>query len=310
MIRKLVNITICLLLTTAPARAEESIVAVVDDTAISSSDLKDRTKLIMLSAGLPNTQEMQEKLKAQILNSLIEEAIQNNEAKKLNILVDKQAVENGIDQIAKQNNVDPKQFRNMLSSKGVNLDTLRKQISSQIAWSNVIQSKIRPRIIITDTDIEATMNQIRGNIGKSEYLAAEIFLPYQDKKQKAKVQQLANRLVSQIRQGKAPFSKVAQQFSGSAGASRGGDLGWVQEGQLPQAIDNTIAKIGKGNISNPIKTDNGVHIIFVRDVRKISETTIPDSEEIHTQIGMERMQKQARGYLIDLKSSAYIERRL
>lgn len=291
-------------------KLEQTIVAVVNDTAITSSDLNERIKLILLSSGLPSSAEMEKKIKPQILNSLIDEALQMNEANSLEIVVDKSAIEKGIDQIANQNRVTPDQFRKILKQKNVNIETLRKQVSSQIAWSNVVQVRIRPRINVSDTDIQARKDQMLSNIGKQEYLTAEIFLPFTQKDQRAKVIQLANRLTSQIREGKAPFSKVARQFSGKAGASKGGDLGWVQQGQLSEKLDKAVKTIGKGNVSNPIIGDNGIHILLVRDTRKITNKTIPNNEAIHNQIGMERLERQAKGYFIDIKTSAYIERRL
>jgi peptidyl-prolyl cis-trans isomerase SurA len=117
-------------------------------------------------------------------------------------------------------------------------------------------------------------------------------------------------LSSDIRGGKASFMKVAQQFSKAAGAASGGDLGWIQQGQLPDELDSVLPRMQEGGVSKPIRSLSGFHIMLVRKKRVISEETIPARDAVRQAIGLERLDRLQRQYFLDLKSSALIENRL
>lgn len=301
------------LFTKAPAHAaggSESIAVVVNEDAITRSDLNDRLKLIMVSSGMPNSDEIKAKLMPQIITAMVDEQIRLQAAKKKGIEVSREEINSGFAEIAGQNNLEPAKFREMLEKAGLNVDTMETQIKAQLAWAKVVQQEIRPRIAVSDSDVDNRLEMIKGNMGKTEYLLAEIYLPVDDAKKEADTKQLAMQLVKDIRAGHAPFFKVAKQFSQSAGAERGGDMGWIQLGQLSQEIDQVLPSIGANNISDPIRTLSGYHIVAVRDQRTITPETLPSREEIYNTIGLERLQRQASRYLMDLKAAAYIDNRL
>lgn len=295
----------------APAvSGTSSIAVVVNEDAITMDDVNDRMRLILASSGLPGTEEIRSKLMPQIIGALVEEQIKLQEARRMDVSVGKPEVDDGFAQIAKQNNFTSDQFREILKRGGLNISTMEAQIESQIAWSKVVQKKIRPQVVVSDSDIDTYLERLNAAVGKTEYLASEIFLPVENQKDQAQVQSLANRLAQEIKAGKAPFFKVAQQFSQSAGASNGGDLGWVRQGQLAPELDAALAQIGSGKVGGPIRTPSGYHILLVREQRTISSENMPDRQQVMTVIGTERLERQARRYLMDLKSSAFIENRL
>lgn len=288
----------------------EGIAAIVNEDAISMSDVEDRMKLIVVSSGLPDNKEIRDKLTAQIVGVLIEEQIKMQEARRMEINITQEEIDQGFASIAQQNKATPEQFREMVTRAGFNIETMNRQIEAQLAWNKVIQQKIRPQITITDTDVENYLERINNNKGKTEFLAAEIFLPVDDVKGDSETQQLANRLVGEIRSGKAPFYKVAQQFSQAAGASQGGDLGWVQQGQLPEELDAVVSTLKKNDVSAPIRTLRGYHILMLRDMRSTSSETMPSRDQIISTLGLERMERMQRRYYLDLKAAAFIDNRV
>lgn len=298
----------------APAAAQaahtETIAAVVNSDAISMSDLADRIKLMTVSSGLPDTPDIRSKIAPQAISSLIEEQIMLQEADHQKIDVSKEEVDQGFATIAQQNNMDLDQFRKLVAASGMNPATMEHQIRSQIAWSKVVQKELRPKVIISDADIDGFISRVRANIGKNEYLAAEIFLPVENPGEDSDAHQLASRLVSEIRSGKAPFFKLAQQFSKAAGAAQGGDLGWVQQGQLAEELDAALGNLQKNQVSDPVRTLNGYHILLLRDQRAISEQTVPTRDQAMTALGIERLERMQRRYLLDLKTSAFVENRV
>ena len=299
----------------APASAAtggvgEGIVAVVNEDAISASDLNDRLRLMIISSGMPNTPEIQDKLKNQVLNMLIDESLQMQEARQMNLAVTAEEIQTGFDTIAKQNNMPPDQFKTILQRSGIPIRTLEGQIRSQIAWGKVIQRKLRPQIEVSEGDIDERERFLEASIGKTQYQVAEIFLPVDSNTQDAEVKALAQRLYNEIAQKRAPFPQVANQFSQGAAAARGGDLGWVPEGQLPDPLNALVVNMAEGGVSEPARSLTGYHILMLRGKRSVAAENIPDREQILQQVGTERLDRAQRRYLMDLKAEAFVERRV
>jgi peptidyl-prolyl cis-trans isomerase SurA len=94
-----------LLLASDPARAalEQRIVAVVNDEVISAQDLNDRLQLVTLTSGIPDNEQARARLAPQVLRSLIEEALQLQEAERLEITVEDAEIERALANIAERN---------------------------------------------------------------------------------------------------------------------------------------------------------------------------------------------------------------
>ncbi len=293
------------------ALARSGVIAlVVNDDVISRSDVDARMRLIMVSSGLPNNEQTYTQLLPQIIGSLVDEQIKLQEAEKQELVVSQADIDKGFATIAAQNKFTPEQFSAAIRSSGVRISTLYAQIRAEIAWSKVVQARLRSQVSISDSDVDVRVERIAAAKGKGEYLLSEIFLPVDDAKEEPKLRQLALRLSRDIRGGKASFVKVAQQFSKAAGSAGGGDLGWIQQGQLAEEMDQVLSTLEKGRISDPVRSLSGFHILLVRDKRVISDETIPNRESVRQAIGLERLNRLQRQYFLDLKSAALIENRL
>lgn len=295
---------------TAKAQQAEGIAAVVNSDAITMSDVYDRMKLMIVSSGMPNTPDIQERLKNQVLNMLIEESLQMQEARSANITITPEEVAGGLTTIAKNNNLELDRFRAMLQNDGIRIRTLENQVRAQLAWGRVVQRKLRKQVDVSESDIDERQRFLEASIGKQQYQVAQIFLPLDSGQQEAEVQALAQRLTREITERRAPFPQVAQQFSQEAAAARGGDLGWVQEGELPEQLNQVLATMKEGDLSDPIRTVSGYHILLLRGKRTVSAENIPDREQILNQIGTERLDRVQRRHLMDLKAEAFVDRRV
>ncbi len=301
-------------LTVQPVAAQssrtETIAAVVNEEAVSNSDVAARLKLVAVSSGLPNNKEIRERLVPQIIGVLIDEKLKIQEANRLEIEIPQAEIIKGFGAIAGQNNFSAEQFRSVLRKEGIPVKTLEDQIRSQIAWSRVVQKKLRSQVSIADNEVDSVIERLEENKGKSEYRVSEIFLPVEKPSEEGDIKRLSDRLVKQLVEGKVPFPRLAGQFSQAAGASKGGDLGWVQEGQLAEALDEMLAKMNEGELSKPVRSLAGFHILHLSGKRIITEETIPSRDEIMHRLGMERLDRLQRRYLLNLKTEAFIEHRV
>ena len=291
------------------AKKSFEIAATVNKDAISMSDVNDRISLVFASSGVRRTRDSVIKAQPQALNSLIDEQLRIQEAERQNLPVTDEEVTEGFVAMAAQNNMKPEQFDTVLKQQGIPKSTLLRKIKSQIAWRKIIKNVLRPQIDVTETDVRARLDRMKENIGKMEYKAFEIFLPVTNSKEEKPTKDLANKLISEIRAGSAPFSLVAAQFSKSASGPQGGGLGWVQEGQLPQELNTVLKSLSLKQVSSPIRGLSGFHILMILNKRTVSEDTLPSEEDILNAIGLERLDRLQQRYLSDIRSSTFIDRR-
>lgn len=300
-----------LLLVAGPVRAagSDGIAAVVNDEPISMSEVAERMKLLIVSSGMKESPEVYEKMRPQVINILIDETIRLQETTAQKVEVEEAAVDMAFADVAKQNNMEPAQFSEILKRSRVSEKSLRQQLKSQIAWNRLVEQKLMNEVQVSDFDVDAMEKQLQANIGKAEFLAAEIFLPVDTPADESDVRALADRLVAQLRAGGVRFSALAGQFSQAAGASRGGDMGWVQEGHLQPELDAALRGLQKGEITPPVRTITGYHILLLRDSRSAMAETMPSRDEIFNRLGMINLDRVQRRHFMNLKSAAFIERR-
>jgi peptidyl-prolyl cis-trans isomerase SurA len=259
-------------LTSTPANAQEGerIAAVVNEDIVSMRDLEERMKLAIISSRLENSPEVRRRLVPQVLRKLIDEKLQSQEAARQGIAPTENDVNKTIRNIEQQSGMPPGSLEPSLRREGVDFNSLLQQIKADITWVKLIRYRFGSSIKVTDAEIEAQLSQLKSNMSKPQYLLSEIVLNADTPAQEGEVRALAERIVQQNQQG-APFPALARQFSQTATAALGGDIGWVYEGQLPADIEATVKQLHPGQISNPIRTLTGFHIVFLRERRKGGE---------------------------------------
>lgn len=238
---------------------QQGIAAIVNDEIISTYDLLQRVKLVMVSSGIPSSPENIARVQPQILRSLIDERLKMQEAKRTNISVSDEEIDKAITQIASRSNMTVTEVVGFLNKGGVEKSALVNQIKADLAWNKLVQQQFGGLVSVGDSDVDEVLRRLQEESNQPRYKIAEILLTY-DQGQETEVQAGATRLVEQMRQG-APFEAVARQFSQSASAANGGDIGWVHASELPNGVADVVKNMYPGTISDPIKTRNGLYII-------------------------------------------------
>lgn len=256
----------------APGQGER-IAAVVNQDAVTTSDVEARLRLALLGSGLPDNAEIRQRLRPQAVRQLIDERLQLQEAKRMGINIPAGEIDAGIERLAQQNGTSKAGLLTMLSGRGVPASTMRKQIEATLAWQRVLQRRIRQDVVVGREEVDAAFDRLKADIGKPEYLVAEIFLAVDRPSQDGEVQRLAQRLSEDLRRG-ANFVNVARQFSQSAGAANGGDMGWVRAGDLRNELDAALRGLRPGQLSQPIRSADGYHILLVRAQRAVGSRTV------------------------------------
>ncbi len=269
-----------------PARAQSAqaaqdiqrIAAVVNDDVISLFDVENRTTLIIVTSGLPDTPETRDRLRPQVMRALVDEHLELQEAKRINATVTDKEINEAIGRIEQANRIPPGGLTQGLAGQGVDKSALLNQIRAGIAWQKVVTRRLRPSLDIGEDEVDEVLDRIKSSKGTTEYLLAEIFLAVESPDQDDEVRQRMDDILGQMQRG-VPFTAMAQQFSQSASAAQGGDIGWVERGQLDDDVANVIDKLETNHASPPIRTPMGYYIYLLRD-RRLLAAANPDDATI------------------------------
>ena len=245
---------------------ETRIAAVVNDEVISVADLQSRLRMVMLSSNLADSPETRQRIAGQVLRTIVDEKLQMQEAKRQNITASEGEINKAFAQIAKQNNLQPDQLDQVLKAHGIEHSALADQLTASIVWSKLVRRLMSQTNVVSDEEIDYALKRAKETSNEPQSRVAEIFLAVDNPQQEEEVRRLAERLTEQMKQG-ARFSAVAQQFSQSATAAVGGDIGWVRPDQLSPELGKVVAQMRPGELSPPIRTPGGYYLILVLDRR-------------------------------------------
>jgi peptidyl-prolyl cis-trans isomerase SurA len=258
---------------------ETRIAAVVNDEVISVADLKSRLRMVMLSSNLTDSPETRQRVAAQVLRTIVDEKLQMQEAKRQNISATDEELNKAVAQIEKQNNMQPGQLDQVLKSRGIERSALTDQLTASIVWAKLVRRLVSQTNVVSDEEIDYALKRAKETLNEPQSRVAEIFLAVDNPQQEDEVRRLAERLTEQMKQG-ARFSAVAQQFSQSATAAVGGDIGWVRPEQLSPELGKAVGQMRAGELSPPIRTGSGFYLLLVVD-RRSGRAGGPEDNLLH-----------------------------
>ena len=263
--------------TGALSQSVQRIAVIVNDEIVSVRDLRDRIRLVLFLTGIRDTAESRRRIVNQVLRSLVDERLQLQEARKRKVRVSENEIALGVSDMERANRMAPGSLSSVLADNRVSYDSLRAQFRARIAWSKLVHRRLAPRIRIGDDEVTEALARLKATEGEESYRLGEIFLSVNRPGDEAAVRETARRMVRQIRDG-ARFGTLARQFSQTATAAVGGDLGWAARSQLDPVIAEAIAGLEPGGIVGPIHTVSGFRILTL--IERRSAAAAPDQAEL------------------------------
>ena len=137
---------------------------------------------------------------------------------------------------------------------------------------------------------------------KEQYKASDLGNEFNASHILVETKESALSIIAKVEDG-ADFSGLAQEFSNGPSRPNGGQLGWFGPGMMVPPFEEAVSKLEKGQISGPIKTSFGWHVIKLNDLRSLPT---PDLETVRQDI-IAKLQRDAVAQKVaDIKSSASI----
>lgn len=310
----LLTVFTTLLLTAPISHAQESthhIVAVVNGEAITNQTLEARMAIIMDSSGIANNPENQKRLLPQVLQTLIDEQLQQQDALKKKVALTDEEFTRALDALAKQLNVEDVQ--EFIKKRGLNVEVFLNQLRAQLLWQKMVITRIRPKVYVSAEDVAAERERMLGVTEATEYNLKEIVLPVLSPEEEEQTKLLAESLVAQLAEG-GNFEAIAKQFSKASSAENGGNVGWLNASELNSNVREYLDKAQPGTYVGPVRTSVGYLIVSLNERRSSQPTATAEDEktnnEIREKLLRRKLDLEARRTMTDLRRGAFIERRI
>lgn len=301
-----------LLGTHAPvARAEviERVVAVVNDDAIFLSELRRRAspflEQVLSGASESERQTRIDKLYDQFLRELVDEQLIEQAARKLSIAVSSSEVDQAIDNVRSQNNLTSEKFWEAVKGQGFTEKQYRADVRKQLLRLKVTNQRVRSRVNVNDATVkEEYEDRVRKARRRQRFRAAHIFMALPATASATEVSE-AMKSANALR-----AALTNDNFDTRMTERGGGDLGWLDQGDLPEALENALLGLEPGQISTPARGPSGIHIFQLRE-RQSGGVQFPAYEEakdtIYRELLDRAMARQQELFLAELRRAAVIE---
>lgn len=283
------------------AHLQDRIVAIVNSELIMLSDVKrefetEQERLSREHRGndLPQRLKTAEYM---ALTKLIERRLQLQEAKAKKVEVSDLEVKQALEQMKRQGSP-------LDITDANHVQTVR----DQLLLMRVVDLHIRGNITVGDSELKRFYQTHRDRFAlPEEYQLSHIIIQPRSSDGLAEALTKARRAMDDLKRGEK-FEEVAMQYSDGANALHGGRLGWVRQGELIPAIEQAVARLVPGGISNIIESPEGIQIIRMDDRKPKQFRRYEDARrEIQELVYRQKSDDMYQSWLIELKNKAYIE---
>jgi peptidyl-prolyl cis-trans isomerase SurA len=255
----------------------DKVAAVVNDGVVLQSEVEDQLALLVQrlqadaqqsgrSLDLPPV----DVLRTQVLERLVLQEIQMQRAGKVGLRVNDETLNGALTEIAARNNMQLAQLPEAVSQQGLDYAMYRETVRRDLTLNYLRQRDVIQRIYVSPRELQQFLDRQKNRPSElNEYNLSHILIAVP---QAATPQQLdeaarrATEVYERARKGE-DFGSLAVQFSNSQTALEGGSLGWRKGGEVPTILAELVAKMKAGEVSEPLRTPSGYHLVRVNEIR-------------------------------------------
>ena len=268
--------------------SEIFIIAKVNNEVITNLDLEFEKKY--LTSLNPNLKKLdQNRIKEYAKNSLINEKIKKIEIeKRFKIIPNEQLLNKVIGDIYNGIGISSlTEFKNYLLQNNVDFERVKRKISIEIAWNDLIVNMFKSQIEIDQELLKLELDKFPEKKIENVMLS-EIIFTVNEKNQLDLKYNNIKKSINEI-----GFEDTARIYSLSDSKKNGGNLGWIYKNQLSKEINNALEEINIGDFTKPIITSGGFLVLKLNDM-KIENVEIDKDLQLNKMIEFERNRQLTR----------------
>jgi peptidyl-prolyl cis-trans isomerase SurA len=248
----------------------DRIAAIVNDGLVLKSELDAQmdsvTKRLMeQKIELPS----QSILKQQVLDRLIVQEIQVQRAKHVGLTISDEQLNTALQEIAARNKIPFDQLPTALAAQGIDYKQYRESMRKELTLNTLRQRDVISHINVTPHELDQYLARQQSAAANDEFNVSHILLSLPaaaTPQQLDEISHKAQDLAARASKGE-DFGQLAIANSNSSTALDGGQLGWRKGGQLPQFVLDLVVKMKPGEVSQPVRTPSGYHIVKLNERR-------------------------------------------
>jgi len=222
-------------------------------------------------------------LRQQVLERLVLQEIQLQRANHAGVKISDEMLNAALEDVAKRNNLTLPQLPEALKQQGVDYAEYRDEIRKEMMLQMLRQRDVLQHISVTPREIDQFLEkQAKAPSERNEYNVSHILIAVGQEASPAQQEAAAKRAQEVYERAKSgeDFAKLAVSYSNSQTALDGGALGWRKGSELPTFLADLIARLKPGEVSEPLRTPTGYHIIRLNEVRGGSETAVENQVHV------------------------------
>ncbi len=249
----------------------DRVIAIVNEGIVLQSQLDDQSQMITERLRGQGTQlPPADVLRQQVLERLVLQEIQIQRAARLGVQVPDEMLNEALRDVAGRNSIPFEQMPAALAGQGIDYATYREEMRREITMSMLRQRDVIPRIYVSPRELDQALERQAGQADQNaEYDVSHILLPLPESAttdQMNAVEAQAREISARAKAGE-DFGQLALAYSQAQSALERGKLGWRKLGQLPQFIAELVSGMQPGNVSAPVRTPTGFHLIRLDETR-------------------------------------------
>jgi peptidyl-prolyl cis-trans isomerase SurA len=282
----------------------DRIAAVVNDGVVLDSELEDQIAIVSERLRAQKLElPPQNVLRQQVLERLVLQEIEAQRANKAGLKVPDETLNAALTDVAQRNGIPLSQLPEALQTQGIDYAAYREEMRKELTLGLLRQRDVLQRISITPREIDQYLEkQAKTPSADREYNVSHILIAVPQEATPAQLDEASKRAqeVYTRAKGGEDFAKLALAYSKSQTALEGGALGWRKGGELPTFLTDVVAKLKPGEVSEPLRTPTGFHIIRLNEIRG------SDHKEIEKQVHVRHILMKTT----ELKDDATVKQKL
>lgn len=209
------------------------------------------------------------KLRAAVLNSMIDRKLVRDKIKELKIVISEEEIRQSIEEIKKQNHLSQEALVAALLTQGITFDQYKAQMKEQLERLRLMSQEVKSKIQVSERETREYYETNKALYSEAPtYKARHIFIKVPKNAKNDEIKKLMEKAASVLADAKSDpdFAALAKKYSDDPGAAKdGGDLGTFKKGDMLPEIESTVITMKPGEISDIVTTPAGFHIIKLEE---------------------------------------------